>query len=514
MPRTPSANSKILIVDDDAANLDLLYQTLASRPETILAAPSGEVAVRLALEAAPDLILLDLVMPGMDGLETCRRIKANEGTRNIPILFITAHHDTTTLVSAFRAGAVDYITKPFHAEEVLTRVETHLELSRLARELRQSNATLRAEIQRREQAEVALAQADRTVSLLSEREADRWGLGAFIGRSPQHLEMLGAIRKLQGVNTTVLITGESGTGKELVARALHFGGLRAKRPFIAVNCAAIPRDLAESELFGHVKGAFSGAISDRKGAFELAHGGTLFLDEVGDLPLPLQPKLLRVLETGAVWRLGAQRETKVDARLVAATNADLERRRGTGEFRDDLYFRLARCVVRLAPLRERIEDIPLLAEHFVRKLSVEMGRLPPPLAAATRQLLKAHTWPGNVRELRNVIERALLECGGGELQAEHVLSGGPLASAPLGLQPRSVATLSSAGQLFRTPTAIPWNLEEAELVLIRQALEQTGGNLSKAAELLGVNRGKLYRRLALIGDAAPSPSHDLPTGQP
>ena len=291
-------DATILIVDDVPANRNLLAQTLEPQGCELLLAPDGETALGLAHSAKPDLILLDVMMPGLNGYEACRRLKANDATKHIPIIFITAQHETPSVVEGFRAGGVDYITKPFQMEEVLARVETHLKISRLTRALQQKNTELEAEMARREKAEDALATADSQLSLISSREAERWGVG-MLGQSGTFAKIVEDIRKAHLAGTiSVLITGESGTGKELIARAIHSGGPRAKGPFIPVNCSAVPRDLAESLFFGHVKGAFSGAQADQKGYFELAHGGTLFLDEVGEMPAALQPKLLRVLEDG------------------------------------------------------------------------------------------------------------------------------------------------------------------------------------------------------------------------
>src|SRR6266571_5106366 len=350
---TKPLTATVLIVDDVPANRDLLRQTLEPRGYEILLAPDGESGLRAAQRAHPDLILLDVVMPAMNGFETCRRLKGIEATGTIPVIFITAQHETPSLVEGFRAGGVDYITKPFQTDEVLARVETHLKISRLTRELAARNGQLEAEMARRERAEDALQTAEEHLSLLSQREAEHWGLAGFIGKSKTLEKILQDIRKLQQAgNLSVLIAGESGTGKELIARAIHFGSPRAQAPFLPVNCAAIPKDLAESLLFGHVRGAFSGANADQKGYFELANGGTLFLDEIGEMPSALQPKLLRVLEGGSFMPVGSTKERRVEVRVVAASNVDFQRKMAAGEFRKDLYFRLARFTVVAAPLRE------------------------------------------------------------------------------------------------------------------------------------------------------------------
>lgn len=418
----------VLVVDDILANRNLLRDTLEPAGYEVLLAPDGETALKVCQRAQPDVILLDVMMPGLDGFETCRRLKQPEENRNIPVIFITARDETMAMVEGFRAGGIDYVTKPFQAEEVLARLKTHLDNSRLTRMVTQQNAELaaanellRQEIARRERAEESLQTADRQLSLITQIEAERWGIPSLVGTSPTMEKIVEDVRKLQPLaSTSVLIIGESGTGKELVARALHFGSPRAKQPFLPVNCSAIPGDLAESLFFGHVKGAFSGATADKKGHFENAHGGTLFLDEIADMALPLQAKLLRVLETGRVLPLGAATELAVDVRVLAATNADLPSEIRAGRFRQDLFYRLARFVAEVPPLRDRREDIPVLIEHFLGALSREMGFCKPTLNPEALSVLQSYDYPGNIRELKNLIERALIESGGGEIGPEHL----------------------------------------------------------------------------------------------
>ncbi len=486
------SREKILIIDDTPANLDLLTAALEPRGYEVFAAPGGEAGLKIAARVRPDLILLDVMMPGRDGFAICRELKAEEATREIPVLFITAKHDTPAVLNGFRVGAVDYILKPFQPEEVVGRVETHLKVSRLTRELQSRNAELEAEVARRRSAEEARERADARLSTISTREAQRWGLGGFIGQSRMMRRILGDIEKLHHFSqTSVLITGESGTGKELVARAIHHGSPRATAPFIPVNCVAIPAELAESMLFGHMKGSFTGAIADRKGWFELADGGTLFLDEIGDMPPALQAKLLRVLEDGEITPVGAAQSKRVDVRVVSATNADLGARIASGEFRQDLYFRLARYVVETPPLRERPEDVPLLAGHFLEMFSGEMGMAPPALAPEALAWLTSHAFPGNVRELKNLIERALISSGGEPIRREHFPPAGSGLAAP-----------SREGRAAPAMVAdLPLNLEEAEHALIQRALEQTRGNVAEAARLLGVNRSRIYRRFPQGTDA-------------
>jgi DNA-binding NtrC family response regulator len=488
------SGEQILVVDDTPANLDLLAQVLEPRGYRVLAASGG----RIARQARPDLILLDVLMPDLDGYATCRELKGDPATRDIPVVFISARDQTESLVAGFQAGGVDYVTKPFAADEILIRVQTHLRINGLARELLAKNAELTAanerlqmEMNRREKAETALQAAGDQLSLLSDREAQRWGLEAFVGRSKLLGHILADIRRLQNFGSVnVLITGESGTGKELVARALHYGSTRAAGPFIPVNCVAVPPDLAESAFFGHLRGSFTGATMDRRGYFELAHGGTLFLDEIGDMPVGLQAKLLRVLEDGCVTPVGGSKEKVVDVRIVAATNANLGEQISSGKFRRDLYFRLAQYTVEVPPLRKRLEDVPLLACHFLKLFAAEMGIKPPPMPDATLSALAAYPFPGNVRELKNIIERGLIESGGAEIRPPHIRlpdwddlrAEKPPTAAPSASEPDWMSEM-------------PLNLEAAEDYLIRRAISETGGNIAEAARRLGINRTRIYRHI-------------------
>jgi DNA-binding NtrC family response regulator len=485
--------ARVLLVDDTPENLRVLRQALEPEGYSILIASSGEAALKLARSARPHLILLDVLMPGLDGFETCRRLKEDAATRDIPVIFITARAETEAVVEGFRTGGVDYVVKPFQSEEVLARVRTHLKIDRLTQELTRKNAELSQinqqlieEMDRRRVISAECNHLAEHLSLISSREAERWGIAGFVGRSRTIDKILQDVGLLQNTGTTVLITGESGTGKELIARAIHHGSSRSSGPFIPVNCAAIPGDLAESMLFGHARGAFTGADRDRAGAFELADGGTLFLDEVGDMPLGVQAKLLRVLEDGWVLPLGAARGRRMDVRVLAATNRDLQTDTASGRFRQDLYYRLARFPVHIPPLRERREDIPLLARHFLDLFAAEMGVAPPPLPTETLAALQAYDFPGNIRELKNIIERALIESGGADLRPEHLHLVQPLVPPPTG----------PAG-LDREDTVadLPLNLKQAEEFLIRRALQQTHGNITAAARLLGTNRPRIYQFL-------------------
>ncbi len=401
---------RVMIVDDVPANLKALSDALEPEGYRIIAAPDGATALRIVSEAKPDIILLDVMMPGLNGYETCRELKLDDATVAIPVIFITAQHEIEDLLKGFQAGAVDYLTKPFAAEEVLARVETHLKISALTKALRDKNHELRQEIVRRQRAESARDAADNQLAAIAQNASSQWGIAGIVGESEAISKVLADVQKLQQAPTSVLIAGESGTGKELIARALHFGGKRSKGPFIAVNCSAIPAELAESILFGHVRGSFTGATSARKGKFELAHRGTLFLDEIGDMPPELQVKILRVLEDRKIHPVGAQQSSEVDVRILAATNADFESKIAEGAFREDLYYRLARFVIPVPPLRDRPDDIPLLACHFITQFAEELGQDPEKASISANALKKLETYPfpGNIRELRNVIERAML----------------------------------------------------------------------------------------------------------
>ena len=491
----PNSREKILLVDDVPANLTVLTSVLEPLGYDIFAAPNGAVALSVAAKAMPDLILLDIMMPGLDGLETCRRLKQSEATRDIPVIFITARGETESVVEGFGAGGVDYIVKPFQTGEVFNRIATHLRLSRLRRELLEQNRTLEsrtaeltAEMERRRLAESALRQADDKLTAFSDLEALRGNITGLIGGSAKLRKIVEEIRRLHlFANTSVLITGESGTGKELVARAIHFGSTRAKAPFVPMNCVAIPAELAESILFGHLKGAFTGATADRKGCFELADGGTLFLDEIGDMPAGLQVKLLRVLEDGQVTPVGAGEAKHVDVRVIAATNADLTARIAAGGFRQDLFFRLARYTIQTPALRERLDDVPQLAGHFLQLFAAEMGQPSPGMSRAAAAALQAYDYPGNIRELKNIIERALIGSGGAMILPEHLqLAAGPGAAGP----PATPAVKAAVA------AELPLNLAAAEDALIQRALQETGGNIAEAARLLGVHRTRIYRKLA------------------
>jgi DNA-binding NtrC family response regulator len=438
--------AEILIVDDEPANVDLLEQELTDAGYRTVSASSGEQAIEISQKKQPDLILLDVMMAGIDGYEACRRLKAAQATRAIPVIFLTALGDSFQKVRGFGAGAVDYVTKPFDNEELLARIRTHLGLRRQIQQVvRKGDAS-----------------GDALIGDLSEVRA--------------------RIAQVAPTESTVLIQGETGTGKELVARAIHEASARRGGPLVAVNCAALPRELVESELFGHEKGAFTGALQQRRGRFELAEGGTLLLDEVGELPPEAQAKLLRVLQERSLERVGGTKTLPVDARVIAATNRDLQALAGAGRFRADLYYRLNVFPVVVPPLRERRGDIPGLVEHLAKKAARRLGRELEAVSPAFVERAAAHDWPGNVRELENVIERALIMSGGALLDGTDLFS------------------LPATGNTAATPAE--GTLEAMERAYIVRVLEGAGWQIEGergAARILGLNPSTLRGRMRKFG---------------
>ncbi|MFY3742887.1 sigma-54-dependent transcriptional regulator [Anaeromyxobacter sp. Red801] len=447
----------VLIVDDESSMRHLLTVILTDRGYDVRAVSSAEDALKEVAAHDYDLVLTDVRMPGMGGLALVRELQRAAPERLVIVMSAYGTHDTA--LEAMKAGAYDYLQKPFKPDEVVLVLRKAEEREGLARE----NRRLRRE-------------------LASEYPAD-----GLVGASEAMQEVLRQVRKVAGQKTTVLVQGESGTGKELVARALHELSPRASMPFVAVNCGAIPAELLESELFGHVKGAFTDARRDKKGLAAEADGGTLFLDEVGELPLPLQVKLLRLLQEEEIRPVGDVRTRRVDVRMIAATARDLSRAVAEGQFREDLYWRLNVVAVRLPPLRERREDIPALAGHFLSRL----GRLRPELPALSlspeaHESLLAHRWPGNVRELEHALERAVVLADGPEIREDDLpeaVRAGQAAALPTPSPVVPDGTLS----LRRATRAV-------EEQLVRAALERTGGNRTRAAELLEISyRALLYK---------------------
>jgi two-component system response regulator AtoC len=442
----------LLIVDDDRAMREMLASLFLEHGYAVEIEPSADGALSRLGEHDFDVVLSDIRMPGKSGIEMVAEVKhLRPGT---PVILMTAFGSVASAAEAMRAGAFDYITKPFEPDAVLFALDRAIE----RRALEEENRRLRRAV-------------DRSANL-----------GDLVAASPAMREISALIRKVAHNRSSILITGESGTGKEVVARALHFTGARAARSFVPINCTALPEGLLESELFGHARGAFTGAHASKKGLFEEANGGTLFLDEIGDMGLPLQSKLLRVLQDREIRPVGGNQSIKVDVRIVAATNKDLRREVSEGRFREDLYYRLAVIPIHLPPLRDRTDDIPALAEAFLRKHD-ETGthRLSP---EAMERLL-AQPLRGNARELENVIERAIALAEDDEIDADSL----PFSTAPTeGSAPVSVEAT------IRTSAKRRLSLAELEELYIDEVLRTTGGNKVRAASILGIDRKTLYRR--------------------
>ncbi len=443
---------RVLVADDEESIRHMLGLHLGRAGFEVVPVADGRQALDALTRDTFDFALCDLVMPQLDGIEVIRGAKA-KGVAT-PIVLMSAHADVATALQAVSEGAFDYIAKPFRADEVLFRLERALEQQALSAEVGRLKEVLGAELD----------------------------LGGIVARSDPMQRVFRTLRKVADYKTTVLLTGESGTGKELVAKALHFNSVRRERPFIPVNCGAIPENLLESELFGHARGAFTGADRARKGLFEEADGGTLFLDEIGELPLTLQVKLLRVLQEGEIRRVGESQSTGIDVRVVAATVRDLRAEVGAGRFREDLFYRLNVLPIHLPPLREREGDVPLLVDHFVARFNERLGTQVQGLEASAAKALVQYPWPGNVRELENAIERAMVLADGDRLTAED------LPQRIRESTDRIRTTLASDELSIKKTTRI------VEEELIRRALTRTGGNRTRAAELLEIShRALLYK---------------------
>ena len=450
----------ILIAEDDPTTRANLALLLRSEGYAVREAADGEDATAALADPAVAAALLDLKMPKRDGLSVLRAHA--ERLEEVPVIVVTAYGGSTAAIEAMKLGAYDYLTKPFDLEEVLFTVR-------------------RALTQR---ALVAQVQALSVDPLADDPDPT---LDELVGRSPAMVAVFKAIGLVAPADEPVLILGESGTGKELVANAIHRNSHRSGGPFVKVNCAALSPMLLESELFGHEKGAFTGAVARRRGRFEQANSGTLFLDEVGELGIDLQAKLLRVLQSGTFERVGAEETLSADVRVVAATNRDLKARVAAGEFREDLYYRLDVVAVTLPPLRERKDDMPLLAEYVIKQLSRKHGW--PGLALAPEAVaeLCRRSWPGNVREFRNALARAAILARGRVIGAEHLSGEEPHAAPPV--------TPVSSGNVLDLRAAVA----ETERRVIRQALEQAGGNRTRAALLLGISRRQLFDKVRAYG---------------
>src|SRR5919199_148857 len=447
--------SRILVIDDEAAIRDSLRMMLEYEGYEVVGAATGQEGLVLAEREAPDLVLLDVKMPGMDGLEVLDRLRAMNET--LPVVVISGHGTISTAVEATKKGAFDFIEKPFASDRVLVSLRNALD----QRQLRDENRTLKKAVEVRHQ---------------------------MIGDSPGLRQVMAAVGRAAPTNATVLIQGESGVGKELVARTIHRTSLRTRERFVQVNCAAIPEELIESELFGHEKGSFTGATEKQVGKFEQADRGTIFLDEVGDMSAKAQAKVLRVLQEGEVERLGSARSIKVDVRVIAATNKDLEQEIEKGSFREDLYFRLSVIPIRVPPLRERREDIPALVRHFVDLFSRENNRRPQRFTPAALDYLQKARWKGNVRELKNTVERLIIMTPGEVIDVDDLRDVVRLESKPA----------ASDNQKERPGTLREFK-ESAERAFLVGKLRENNWNISKTAEVIGTPRSNLYKKLEQYG---------------
>ena len=463
---------RILIIDDERGIRDVFSLLLEEHGYEIRTAETGTAGVEAARAFEPDVVLLDMRLPDMPGLEVLARLK--EARPAAGVVIITAYGTIRSAVEATKLGAYAYLEKPVDNEEMLLVVGRLLEVQRLRTEVE----TLRSELH------------------------SRYRFSNIVGTSGRMNSVFQLMEKIARVDGTVLITGESGTGKELVARAVHFAGPRRDGPFVVVNCGAIPRDLIESEFFGHVKGAFTDARTEKTGTFELAQKGTIFLDEVGELSQDAQVKLLRALGEREITKVGGTKTIPVDVRVVAATNKDLEAEVRRGGFREDLYFRLAVLSIELPPLRERPEDVPLLVEHFVRKFAPELAKDVKGVAPVALARLAAYPWPGNVRELENVVYEAMVMSEGGWLDERDLplrmraiaLAAGPSAATEAAVG----ATAATARPPQALRDAVQGVAGEAERGIILDALRQTGGNRTRAAGILGISRKTLFNKMTQL----------------
>lgn len=447
---------KILIVDDEKGIREIFSLLLKERGHTVREASSGEEALTIIPLFSPDLLLLDMNLPGISGIDLLERVKRESPKTSVIIM--TAFGSIRSAVEATRLGAYDYLEKPVDNDELLLLIARALEVKEL----------------------------NRRVEELQERLTEPVSLKRIVGVGPKMQSIFQALEKVARVDGTVLITGESGTGKELVARAIHHSSLRREGPFVVVNCGAIPRELVESEFFGHTKGAFTDARNDKPGKFELAQGGTLFLDEVGDLASDAQVKLLRALGEREITRIGGTKTIPVDVRVIAATNKTLHNEVREGRFREDLYWRLAVLSLHLPPLRERPEEIAPLAQHFLEKYALPLGKQFRGISPRALDLLEGYRWPGNVRELESVIYEGMVFAEGDLLDGKD-------------LPERLCATDSPSQEeiLLRSPLEeAAW---EAEASAIRNTLRATGGNRTKTAELLGISRKTLFNKMSRYG---------------
>ncbi len=450
----------ILIIDDEKAILKSVADILADEGYEVSAAESGAEGLKSAKDSLPDLVLLDVWMPGMDGLETLAKLK--EAAPALTVIVMSGHGTIDTAVKAVKLGAYDFIEKPLSLDKLSLSVKNGLEKSRLEEE----NRSLKEKVE---------------------------GRRSIIGNSPRIAALREQIFRAGPTNGRVLIFGENGTGKELVARAIHKYSLRSSGPFVTINCAAIPEDLIESELFGHERGSFTGATAQRKGKFELAHGGTIFLDEIADMSLNTQAKVLRALQEQEIQRVGGTRTIKVDVRVIAASNKILEDEIKAGRFREDLYYRLNVIPIEVPPLRERREDIPLLVDYFLKEYTDESGGRVKKASLEAMRLFSTYSWPGNVREMKNIIERLVIMTPGEEIGASEIPP--PIRS----VAPENVA----GGEMFSSRSTGAGSLREARAAFERdyilKRLKENDWNISRTAEVLKIERSNLHRKIAALG---------------
>jgi two-component system, NtrC family, response regulator PilR len=453
---------RLLVVDDEPSMREFLEIMLSQEGYQVTLASNGEEGFKLYRQDEPDLVLTDVKMPGMSGLELIKEIHSLDPA--IPIIAITAYACADDAVRAVRAGAYDYLSKPFQIDDLRVIIRNALE----TRRLRKENQALRESLDGQHR------------------------FGDIIGKSPQMAEIFDLISRVAPSKASVLIVGESGTGKELVARAIHKHSARVTRPFITINCTAIPESLLESEMFGHIKGSFTGAVGNKPGLVEAAHTGTLFLDEVGDIPLSVQAKLLRFLQEREYRRVGGTDDRKIDVRVIAATNRKLEKEMELGNFREDLYYRLNVIRIHVPPLAEREEDVPLLVDHFLKKFSAEQGKHIKKVSSLALRILCNYDFPGNIRELENIIERCVTLEDSDQLTADNL---------PAKLVEGPVSKGSPLTDLDIPPDGIDLNraMENVERRMITKALDITGGNRARASALLGISFRSLRYRLLKLG---------------
>ncbi len=455
---TATCGQRLLIAEDEPLLRVSMADALRKEGWTVDVAGDGLKAMALFEQYVHEVVVTDLVMPSLDGMELLRRVKAVQA--DTTVVLVTAHGSVDKAVEAMRQGASDFITKPFSMAQLMVRLDSVCS----SRRLQEENVRLQEQLE------------------------GRYSFSNIIGKSKGMQEVFWLIREVADSDATVVIQGESGTGKELVASAIHFNSRRRARPYVRVSCASLPESLVESELFGYEKGAFTGANQRRIGRFEAAGGGTLFLDEIGDLPLAVQAKLLRVLQERSIERLGSNRPIDVDVRIVSATLRHLEEEIAAGSFREDLFFRINTVPIHLPPLRERREDIPLLAQAFLREFNRERGKEIGDFTDDALGLLDSHSWPGNVRELRNVVERAVVFCRDSHIAPEHF---------PPSL--RDAPTAPAQATAARPAEPLRRAVERAEVETIRAALTATDGRRNEAAEILGISRKTLWEKIKSYG---------------